>query len=166
MKTGKKWSVFWFYQFFPTDVWFIKNFVRKTEKNSRTFTKCYIEQFISVRLKKGCFFDKKTHLQKNFDFLWKNPKLCCWKIRACWWVFKKIRSMIDIGIETRHLQLLNRGNTRHMYHKRHQLLCRLALCMSWSVSGKGKKCRPRKWKFSYQKKFFDGKQKLQLSFSV
>ena len=45
--------------------------------------------------------------------------------------------MVDSGIRTRHLRLLNRDDTPHMYCTRHQL-CRLELCASWAISGKGK----------------------------
>ena len=46
--------------------------------------------------------------------------------------------MVDSVIQTRNLQLPNRGDTRHMFYTRHQHLCTLEVCASWAFQEREK----------------------------
>ena len=62
---------------------------------------------------------------------------------------KDVKSMNDDRIWTRYLRLRNCGDIRHLYYTDHQL-CRLELCASWAILGKGKKPRLPNWIFSFR----------------
>ena len=68
-------------------------------------------------------------------------------------VWKHVKIMAKSGIWALHFWLPNRVEIRYMYFTRHQRLCRLELCASWAVLGKGKKVLLLNWIFSFRKVF-------------
>ena len=67
--------------------------------------------------------------------------------------------MVESGTPYRHLRLPNRGDTLDIYYTRHKRLCRIELCGSWAVSGKGK-TPTTEFSIFLSKKNFDGKEEL------
>ena len=67
-------------------------------------------------------------------------------------IWKYVKVMVDTRIRIRYLWIPNRGNTRHIYYARHQLLCRW-FCASWAKSRIGKKLRLLNWIFSFREIF-------------